>query len=484
MRFHKPNAWTAVVVVAIAIIALAACERKAETGASVAAAGARAAAKDGYVYGYPLVLMDVSRAKLTNVPNALRPGLAPINQFGNIKTFPDATFNDVVSPNADTLYSSAWLDLAKEPVVLSVPDTQGRYYLMPMLDAWTNVFASPGKRTTGTGKGNFAITGPAWASALPAGLKQIKSPTDMVWIIGRTQTNGPSDFAAMNSLQAQYKLTPLSAWGKIYIPPSNVPTDANIDMKAAPVDTVAAMDARAFFNRLAMLMKNNPPAAADAPIVARLASIGIAPGQSFDLDRSGNEMAKAISEGVNRVLELGQNPGNGRFVNGWTMATRDMGSYGTNYDARAGVARVGLGANLRADAIYPMARVDSEGRPLNGGNRYVVHFDKGQTPPSNAFWSVTMYNSKQLFVANPINRYAIGHRDKPKYNKDGSLDIWIQHDSPGKDRESNWLPADAGDFNLMMRIYWPKEAVTSGEWDPPAVNKVNQLESFAILPPH
>jgi len=474
MRIHSRvlSAGTA----AVLTVTLCACNQQEPQSATNEANAVRATAQSAYVFGYPLVLMDVTHAKLSNVPAAI--GMAaPLNQFANVRTFPDATFTDVVSPNADTLYSVASIDLANGPIVLSVPDTHGRYYLMPMLDAWTNVFASPGKRTTGTGKGNFAITGPNWTGALPAGVKEIKSPTEIVWIIGRTQTNGKSDFAAVNAIQNQYKLTPLSAWGKPYTPPKDVPVNPSVDMKTAPVDTVAAMDASTFFARLAMLMKDNPPAAADAPMMAKLATIGVVPSQAFDINKNGADQAKAITDGVadgrKRVIELGHDPGNARMVNGWMIKVKDIGSYGTNYDARAGVAWVGLGANLPSDAVYPVNRVDSDGNPLNGANKYVIHFDKGQTPPANAFWSLTMYNDRQFFVANPINRYAIGDRDKLKFNPDGSLDIYLQHDSPGKAKEANWLPADAGSFNVIMRMYWPKDAVLSGAWTPPPIKKVS-----------
>jgi hypothetical protein len=382
-----------------------------------------------------------------------------------------------VSPNADTLYSQGWVDLKQEPIVLSVPDTHGRYYLMEMLDGWTDVFGSPGKRTTGTGKGNFAITGPGWSGTLPAGMKEIKSPTALIWIIGRTQTNGKADYAAVHAIQDGYKVTPLSAWGKSYAPPKDVPVDSKVDMKTPPAELVAGMDAVTFFNRLAMLMKDNPPAAADGPIVAQMASIGIVPGQPFDVNKNGSDATKAISDGVDdgrkRVVELGANPGIGKSENGWMLLTSGIGDWGTNYDARAGVALVGLGGNLVADAFYPWTRVDGDGQPLNGANKYTLHFDKGQTPPVNAFWSLTMYNAKQAFVANPINRYAIGDRDKLKFNTDGSLDIYVQHDSPGKDKESNWLPADAGSFNVVMRMYWPKETAFNGAWSPSPIKKVS-----------
>jgi len=225
-----------------------------------------------------------------------------------------------------------------------------------------------------------------------------------------------------------------------------------------------------------MLMKDNPPAAADTPIIAKLASIGIVPGQPFDQNIHGLDAAHAITDGVNdgkkKVLELGHNPGSAIQSNGWMIKLQNMGTYGTNYGARAGVAWVGLGANLPQDAVYPVDRVDADGNPLNGANRYVIHFDKGQTPPANAFWSLTMYNTRQFFVANPINRYAIGDRDHLKFNPDGSLDIYIQHDSPGRAKESNWLPADAGSFNVIMRMYWPKDPVLSGAWTPPPIRKV------------
>jgi hypothetical protein len=461
----------------LAALSVAGCSQNSAPTLTTASTDAvRTAARDAYVYGYPLVLMDVSRAKMTNVPHVMG-AAGPINQFASMKAFPDAKFNDVVSPNADTLYTQAWLDLKAEPIVLSVPDTHGRYYLMPMMDAWTNVFASPGKRTTGTAKGDFAITGPNWTGTLPAGLKQIKSPTEMVWILGRTQTNGKSDYAAVNAIQAQYKLTPLSAWGKPYTPPANLATDPHVDMTAAPVDTADALDANKFFNRLAAVMESNPPAEADAPTVAKLASIGVVPGMPFDIHKQGPDVAKAISDGVDdgkkRVGELAHNPGIGKSVDGWHVMLDGIGTYGTNYDARAGIAKTGLGANLPDDAIYPMVRMDGDGALLSGANKYVIHFAKGQTPPVNAFWSITMYNDKQAFVANPINRYAIGDRDHLKPNPDGSLDIYVQHDSPGKDKESNWLPADAANFNLIMRMYWPKKEILDGTWTPPAIKKAS-----------
>ena len=256
----------------------------AAAGDSNAAAEAQAKEKqaleagvEAVVYGLPLVIMDITRAKTSNVARPER-FAAPVNQFVNVREFPDASFRDVVRANVDTLYSSAWLDLSKEPIVLSVPDTKGRYYLMPMMDAWTNIFASPGKRTTGTKPGHFAITGPGWSGTLPGGVTELKSPTNMVWIIGRTQTNGPADYAAVHAIQDGYKLVPLSSFGKPYTPPEGT-VDPSVDMKTAPVDQLKAMSSEAFFNRMAALLKSNPPPASEAPVLEKLKAIGIVPGR-------------------------------------------------------------------------------------------------------------------------------------------------------------------------------------------------------------
>jgi hypothetical protein len=400
---------------------------------------------------------------------------APINQFANAPAFPDHTFTDVVRPNADTLYSTAWLDLSKEAMVLSVPDIKGRYYLMQMLDAWTNVFASPGARTTGTGKGDFAIVGPGFKGKLPAGLKKVESPTNLVWIIGRTQTNGKADYEAVHTIQKEYKLTPLSAWGKPYTPPAKVPVDSKVS-KEPPVEQVEKMDAQEFFGRLNALMQANPPAAADAKAMQKFAAIGIATGKKFSLEGLDPAVKTALEKGLKEaqkeIVAEGKKIGGGKVVNGW-MLTYDLGSYGTKYPYRAAIAYVGLGANLPEDAIYPKTRVDGEGKLLTGKNKYVMHFTKDQIPPVKAFWSLTLYNDKQFFAKNPLNRYAIGDRDKLKLNPDGSLDLYIQHESPGKDKESNWLPAPKDGFDLVLRLYWPKKSVLDGTWAPPPVKVVS-----------
>jgi hypothetical protein len=254
-------------------------------------------AEEAYIFGYPLVLMDVTRSVMTAVPR-VDERKAPINQFLHMGKFPDPTFTDVVSPNADTLYSSAWIDVSREPMILSVPAMGNRYYLMQFLDAWTNVFASPGTRSTGNGKGSFAIIGRNWKGQLPDGVKEIKSPTNIVWLIGRTQTNGKDDYAAVQAIQRQYALTPLSAWGKNYRAPDSVPVENGIDTRTPPVEQVARMDTPAFFTRLNALMKDNPPVAADAPAMKRFAQLGIAPGKPVNLREHDVAVAEGFQQGV------------------------------------------------------------------------------------------------------------------------------------------------------------------------------------------
>lgn len=432
-------------------------------------------ATEAYVYGYPLVIMDVTREVMTAVPRA-QDSKAPINQIQHLRAFPDDTFADVVSPNADTLYSFAWFDLQREPQILSVPDMGKRYYLMQMLDAWTNVFASPGTRTTGNGKGEFALVGPGWKGTLPVGVKEIRSPTNLVWMIGRTQTNGASDYAAVHAIQDHYKVTPLSACYKPYTSPMDVPVPRCIDDKTPPVRQVAAMNAAAFFGRLNALMKRNPPAAADAAALARFARIGIVPGRPFDLQG----MNPLVANGLQRGVDAGQleiageaKKAHGKHVNGWDVLPANTANFGTDYTWRAVVALVGLGANLPADAVYPHAIADADGQPLSGKQRYRIRFAKGQLPPVNGFWSLTMYNAKQAFIKNPINRYAIGDRDPLVPGADGSVTIYVQADSPGADKESNWLPAPSESFNVFMRLYWPKQAVIDGTWLVPPIERVS-----------
>jgi hypothetical protein len=427
-----------------------------------------------YLYFYPLITMDLTRRQLTNVANP--EGIhTPMNSFASLAAFPTADMKVVVRPNFDTLYSSAWLDLTKEPMIVSVPDTHGRYYLMPMLDMWTDVFASPGWRTTGTQAGDYAVVPPGWSGMLPADVVRIDAPTPYVWIIGRTKTDGPPDYDAVHAIQAGYKITPLSRWGKEAEPVVGT-VDPGIDMKTPPKITVDTMPAGKFFAYAAEILKLQPPHITDQPIIAQMRKIGIETGKSFDLDKA----ASAIKAGFEaapedaRKLMAWKVPSLARVVNGWSMNTDTMGVYGNYYLKRAIVAQLGLGANLPEDAIYPLNLADDTGKPLDGGNAYVLHFDKGATPPTNAFWSVTLYDSEGYQVQNKLNRFAVSSWMPFKYDMDGSLDLYIQNASPGADKEANWLPAPNGPFNLTMRIYAPRSDALTGKWNPPPVTKGSQ----------
>jgi hypothetical protein len=431
-------------------------------------------ATDAYIYGYPLVTMEMTRRVITNVvaPVGTR---GPMGQIIKLRQYPDASFRDITAPNADTLYTTAFFDVGKEPWVLSIPDMNGRYALLPMLDGWTTVFQAPGKRTTGTGAQTYAITGPGWKGALPAGVKEYKSPTNLVWLLGRIYCTGtPEDYAEVHKLQDEFKLVPLSSYGKPYTPPAGT-VDPSIDMKTAVREQVNRMDAVAYFTLLCKLMKDNPPAAADAPQLAKFASIGIVPGQDFDATKFKADFVKRVPEvGFDRIMLQFKINKDVEDENGWAYTTK-TGIYGTDYLMRALITAIGLGANRPQDAVYPTSLKDGEGRKYKGEYKYVMHFPEGHLPPAQGFWSLTMYDANYFFVNNPLNRYSISARQNLKSNPDGSTDLYLQKDSPGADKEANWLPAPSGDFVLMLRLYWPDESdpsIIDGSWKIPPVKKV------------
>jgi hypothetical protein len=448
--------------------------RRASAAETISEQEAHAIGVQAYLYFYSLVTMDLTRKQLTNVakPEGIS---APMNTFANIPEYPAADMKVVVRPNFDTLYSSAWLDLTKEPVIVSVPDTHGRYYLLPMLDMWTDVFASPGWRTTGTEAGNFALIPQGWTGSLPAGIVRIDAPTPYVWIIGRTKTDGPADCAAVNKIQAELKITPLSNWNKAAQPVVGT-VDPGVDMKTPPKITVDTMPAAKFFAYAAEIFKLQPPHITDQPIIARMQRIGIERGKSFDVDKVDPAIKAGLETAPQDALKLmaWKVASLARVVNGWSMNTDTMGVYGNYYLKRAIVTQFGLGANLPEDAVYPLNLADDTGKPLDGGSNYVLHFDKGATPPVNAFWSVTLYDAQGYQVANSLNRFAVSSWMPFKENPDGSLDLYFQNASPGADKEANWLPAPKGRFNLTMRLYAPKSDALIGKWNPPPVMKEAQ----------
>ncbi|HWE48704.1 MAG TPA: DUF1254 domain-containing protein [Bryobacteraceae bacterium] len=434
----------------------------------------RSIASRAYIFAYPMVLMEYTRR------NAVGPNGAGENRLANAPAFPQAGPSNVIRPNADTLYSSSWLNLAKEPVMLHVPDTQDRYYMMQFMDAWTETFSVPGKRTTGTKEGWFALVGPGWTGHLPEGAQRIDAPTNTVWLIGRTQTNGPSDYENVHAIQRGYKLMPLSHYpdGVPPVAPGIGRRVAGVEM--TPPKQIARLGAAEFFTLFAGLLTANPAHPADAPTMQDLARIGIVPGKFdpsiVDATAAGKEAFEAgVQEATGRLNGSGGGPRRiaRSGANGWSGGLSDgttaVGKYGTNYASRAAVARGGLGANPPEDAIYMSCAQDSTGEALDGSHKYRIHFDKGNLPPVRAFWSITMYGSDGFFIANPINRFAIGDRDPLKFNADGSLDLYVSQSAPESTLSSNWLPAPAGVFNLTLRLYWPMDAALSGKWVPASV---------------
>jgi hypothetical protein len=421
---------------------------------------------EAYVYFYPLVTMDVTRLQAVNSPIGSTPGSGPPNRFSHMRAFPTADFRAVVRPNFDTLYSSAWLDLTAGPVKLTAPDTADRYYMLPCIDMWTDVFANPGKRTTGTDAAEWVIVGPGHTGELPAGLPVINAPTPHVWIIGRTQTNGVADYPAVHRVQDGYVITPLGA-------PAEHAVDPDYDVATEPLKIVNGMAALDFFEYAATLLSVNPPHLTDVSQLARIALLGIETGKPFDASRFSAAEKAEIEAGKADALAamLGSLATLGTSVNGWTVMTENIGVYGNSYFKRAVVTLVGLGANPPQDAVYPLLNVDADGDPTTGDRDYVIHFDADQLPPAFAFWSVTMYDAEGFQVANELDRFAIGDRDPLTFGADGSLDLYLQHANPGPEKESNWLPSPLGPLGVTMRLYAPKAAVLDGRWSPPPVRK-------------
>jgi hypothetical protein len=454
------------------LISLAAASPVRAQKPAIAEPEAQGIANEAYLYFYPLLSMDLTRKQATNVAPGKEIGKAPKNTFASFPAYPSADDKRVVRFTFDTLQSSAWLDLTSGPVVVSAPDTAGRYYLLSMLDMWTDVFASLGWRTTGTEAANFLVTPSGWIGTVPPGMTRIDAPTALVWIIGRTRTDGPQDYDAVRKIQAGYKVTPLSQWGKAP-KPVEAPIDPTVDMKTPPKVQVERMPAAQFFAYAAELLKVIPPHVTDQPMIALLKKIGIEPGKSFQMDKLDPDIRDALSRAPEEALDLMEwkLKTMGRIENGWRMNTDAMGVYGDDYLKRALVAQHGLGANLPEDAIDPLDLVDDTGKALDGTERYTLHFGGDATPPALAFWSITLYDAEGFPVANPLNRFALGSSMPLKYNADGSLDLFVQNESPGAEKEANWLPTPKGAFSLIMRIYAPKAEVLLGQWNPPPVKR-------------
>ncbi|MTE13939.1 DUF1254 domain-containing protein [Nocardia aurantiaca] len=465
-RSRQGKAIAALIISAMVAVGMTACSKNPSSEAGVSAD----AAVKAYVYSYPLVSVEVTRRQSTNVRQPDGRGAAPMNQFANMAFLPDASFNGVVRANVDTLYSSMFYDVSKEPLVINVPDMGDRYYLLPILDMWTNVQASPGTRTLGPSHGyQFAITGPNWHGSLPDGVREYKMPTDGGWIIGRIQVNGPEDIPAVAAIQQQLTAAPLSAYGTAYTPPENTDLHPDWPQGQEVGAYIHNLTPQQYWDLYYSSLSHNQPLPADKDLLDQLAKAGWTPDKKLDLASLSDSDRKTWENAWPKALSKIEANMGGKPVNGWNSAVSGMGTYGTDYDQRAVVAHGGLGANLPEDAIYPNTQTDADGTQLNSDRGHVLHFTADQIPPVHAFWSLTMYNQKGYFVANPVNRYAV-RGERMQRNPDGSLDIYIQSQNPGPEHESNWLPApDSADFNLLLRLYWPDTKVVDGTWNPPGV---------------
>ena len=428
--------------------------------------------REAYLFGYPLVTMDMTRRHETNVrvPDDAH---APMGQLVKLRAYPAVDDHGAAAPNADTLYTMAWLDVSAGPWVFSIPDMGDRFYIMPMLSGFNEVFHVAGSRATGGKAQEYVITGPGWSGTLPEGVTHVESPTALVWILGRVYCEGtPEDYAAVHELQDRFSSVPLSAYGTPYTPPPGI-VDETFDMEKEIRKQVNDLPLADYFTYLAELLKANPPKPEDAPIVELMAEIGIVPGQEFDhgkLPLLGHRLDPKLA-----LLELVRAMKDKKPVNGWLYWTSDAGQYGTDYEQRAMVTMIGPGLNFPQDALYPFSEKDADGKDYDGSkHRYVMRFEKGQMPPVKGFWSLTMYDPDFFFVPNPIDRYSLSQRDTFAANADGSVDLYLQAESPGPDKEANWLPAPKGKFVPMLRLYWPQDtppSILDGSWTPPPLRR-------------
>ncbi|WP_414928533.1 DUF1254 domain-containing protein [Pseudomonas sp. IT-P74] len=448
--------------------------------ADITPAETKAIAEEGYIYGLPIV-MNYATLYEYAVDKSSSQYKAPFNHIYNMHKVFSYKDTAIVSPNSDTPYSLMFMDLRSEPVVLSVPTVEKpRYYSVQLIDNNTNNFGYIGSRTTGSEAGDYLVVGPDWKGATPPGIKKVfHSQTQLLFAIFRTQLFNPADMPNVEKVQAGYATQPLSAYLKQPAPPAAPAIDfPKFDKALAKTD---------FFKYLGFALQFAPATPDEVAIRAKLARMGIGAGKDFNFQALSAEQKAAVVEGMQAGHAKVQDAVNhlGTQVNGWNIVSSggDAAFYNGDWLKRAAIAQAGIYANDAEEATYPMAKILSDGTPLDGSkHNYTLTFPAGQLPPVNAFWSVTMYDGKsQLLIKNPVNRYLINSPMLPdmKKNADGSLTLYIQKDSPGADKESNWLPAPNDLIYMVMRLYWPKTENPSvlppgkGTWSPPAIVKIN-----------
>ena len=443
-------------------------------GASQAALNS--AAVSAYEYLYPLVNQYFSERIQTDVsaPNDST-SQAPVNQLYNNSLAP---LQNNTGPNADTLYTGGWLDLSKGPIILHVPNYHSRYYTVEFSDAWTNTFSIIGTPTTGTASANYALVDPGWHGVLPAGVKKIQAPTNLVGLLARTLVYGQGDLNTADAYRRQITLTPLKDFGRNYTPPSHVPAATGINTVAPVAQQVANLTGTQFFSLASRLLITNPPLAGDRAtgVLKTLSRVGVTPGSFFDLSHLTSQQLAAVKQapasGTAKVTaDAAAFERSGKFLGQWYNLPSDLSEYGTHFADRAGAAATGVFvlANPAAEALYLSAFTDSTGKPLNGSNDYEITFAADHFPPASYFWSVTLYQSSAELYPNAFNRYEIGNRSPFKLNPNGSLTIYVGNSVPAPDLESNWIPAPKAPFTLTLRLYGPEENIIHAGYAPPPV---------------
>lgn len=432
--------------------------------------------KDAYIFTLPLMLMDASATVFTNVEESSSKG-APINQLGHATHLMDASFTDVVTPNVDTIYSQAWLDLSNDALVFHKPASK-RFLSVQILDFFTNAVAILGSGGDTQDERSYVLTGPHWKGEVPKGITRIALPTNGAWILVRTIVSDEADLKEVASLQQHLHLVPLSSLLNSSTPYQAPKGEVRAERSFVPVKWVLGLDPQAYFSRANELMLSNPPAAADAEILARMARINVGPGLTFNSTVLGEDSSTQWAE-LQKNLEPALLSDSLQFtqVRGcWHFFGKPIAEYGTEYSFRALVALVGLGANPVEVAVYPKASTDSAGKPLIGATGYRIHFEKDLLPPveEQGFWSITAYGEDNFLIDNAINRYAVNDRSSFSYNQDGSLDIYVQTNEPEDNAlKGNWLPVKEEQFHLYLRIYLPSQAALDGSWIPPTITPLS-----------
>ena len=416
---------------------------------------------EAYIYAFPLVLTDATQTLSTNTDGTII-GRAPVNQFNHAKRLADASFRTVVTPNVDTIYSQAWLDIGAEPMVFVLPEAD-RFCNVQLLDAWTNTAAVLDKA------GVYALALPGWEGRLPDGVTRVDVPTATVWAITRIVLSGNEDLPNVYAIQQQMQLLPLSAYtgSGAYIAPAGTYAQEN---DFVPVSRVLSMTPEEFFNTANVLMQANPPAEADGELLKRLAKIHVGAGMTFDPSVLGGDAAQRWTQMLTQLRGTlaADGAGYARRLGQWIYYGAPIGNFGTAYTYRAMVALVGLGANTVDVAIYPKTAVDETGAVLTGEKTYILHFETLPPTLSDGFWSVTAYGEDDFLIDNPIDRYCINDRSDVRLNTDGTLDIVLSKDAP--EDTANWLPVSDGAFHLFMRIYVP-DMTALETWQPPVIRE-------------